>query len=70
MKVLSLVKAQLKKKRHLNYVETTITELRWQIVNSTLEASCCDSEEGWQRKIICNAKLIRKYERRRKLLKF
>jgi hypothetical protein len=35
MKVLSLVKAQLKKKRHLNYVETTITELRWQIVNST-----------------------------------
>ena len=51
--------------KHKMYVNNYITDLRWTIVND-----CLSSLEENKDKINASARLIRKYERRLRLLKY
>lgn len=60
-----------RKQKHLSYVRSYLLEIQYKIVNLSIEA---ESKQEWddhlRKKIYHNAKLIRKYQRRLKLLKF
>lgn len=64
------LKKLFRKIKHQRYVDAYINELRWECLNVILAASATQ----WTNKTIVlldnNAKLIRKYERRRRWLKF
>ena len=51
--------------KHKVYVNRYLTDLRWNIIND-----CLSSVDANKKKITASAKLIKKYERRLKLLKY
>ena len=51
--------------KHKVYVNRYLTDLRWNIIND-----CLCSVDANKKKITASAKLIKKYERRLKLLKY
>lgn len=52
------------------YVSAYINELRWDSLNIMISASATEWTEATQRVLINNSTLIRKYERRKRWLKF
>lgn len=64
------MKKILRKRRHLGYLQDTIRDMHWEIINTTMQST----NVGWTQQtteyMINTAKLIRKYERRLKLLKY
>jgi len=69
MTILNLIQAAKRKRAHKRFVESYINTLRWDIVNTSIESTRGESPQ-WDLKVQCCAQLIRKYERRRKLLEF
>lgn len=58
-------------RRHKNYVNDCIENLRFETINVILTASKKDGlSDSCVDKINSNAKLIRKYERRKKILNY
>jgi len=51
--------------KHKVYVNRYLTDLRWTMINN-----CLSSVEDNKKKITASAKLIKKYERRLRLLKY
>jgi len=64
------VKKILRKRKHIRYLQSTIRDLHWEIINTSMQST----NVGWTNEttdyIVNCAKLIRKYERRLKLLKY
>jgi len=52
------------------YVNMYINELRWESLNMMISASSSEWTDATTRVLINNSMLIRKYERRRRWLKF
>jgi len=64
------VKKYIRKKQHLMFVRRYISELRWESLNVMLVASTTQWNDDIVRVLDNNAQLIRKYERRKRWLKF
>ena len=64
------MKRLIRKKRHVMYVNKYIVELQWDSLNTILVASKTQWNDDIVRALDNNAKLIRKYERRRRWLTF
>ena len=60
----------LRKRKHLRYLQDTIRDMHWEIINTTMQST----NVGWTQQtteyMVNTAMLIRKYERRLKLLKY
>jgi hypothetical protein len=65
-----MVRNYLRKKRHLRYVNKYLNDIRWDIINTTIASSATGFNEGTTQHLNALGVLIRKYERRRRLLKF
>lgn len=65
-----LIKTAIRKRRHKNYVETYIRDLRWEIINTVVSSSATGFHNGVDVHLESCGNLIRKYERRKRLLKF
>ena len=64
------MKKLIRKRRHMAYVRRYIIELQWDSLNTMLVASKTQWNDDIVRALDNNAKLIRKYERRRRWLAF
>ena len=65
-----MLKKLIRKRTHLMYVRKYIIELQWESLNTILVASSTQWNDDVIRLLDNNAKLIRKYERRKRWLKF
>ena len=64
------MKKLIRKRRHMAYVRRYIVELQWDSLNTMLVASKTQWNDDIVRALDNNARLIRKYERRRRWLTF
>ena len=64
------MKKLIRKKRHMMFVDRYITELQWDSLNTMLVASNTQWNDDVVRALDNNAKLIRKYQRRNRWLRF
>jgi len=64
------MKKLIRKRRHMAFVRRYIVELQWDSLNTMLVASKTQWNDDIVRALDNNARLIRKYERRRRWLVF
>jgi len=65
------MKNQLRKYKHKKFIYLYILDLRWEAINLVIAAGTVDEMTEAQKKKLTNiGRLIRKYERRQRLLKF
>ncbi len=64
------MKKYLRKLRHLRYTKRYISDLHWEIINTVVSASATGFHNGVDNHLDNLGGLIRKYERRLRLLKF
>lgn len=64
------MKRLIRKRRHMAYVRRYIIELQWDSLNTILVASKTQWNDDIVKALDNNARLIRKYERRRRWLSF
>ena len=64
------MKKLIRKRRHMAYVRRYIIELQWDSLNTMLVASKTQWNDDIVKALDNNARLIRKYERRRRWLRF
>lgn len=65
-----MIQRLLRKKRHMMFVRRYIIELQWDSLNTMLVASATQWNDDIVNLLDNNAKLIRKYERRNRWLRF
>lgn len=64
------MKKYLRKHKHLRYTKRYISDLHWDIINTVVSASAIGFHNGVDQHLDNMGSLIRKYERRLRLLKF
>jgi len=64
------IKKYLRKRRHIHYTSIYIRDLRWEIINTVTSSAHTGFNEGTDKHLQNLGQLIRKYERRKRLLKF
>lgn len=64
------MKKLIRKRAHMIYVRRYIVELRWEIINTTIVASNTQWNDDVVRFLDNRGQLVRKYERRKRWLKF
>ena len=64
------MKRYLRKMKHLRYTKRYISDLHWEIINTVVIASATGFHNGVDKHLDNLGALIRKYERRLRLLKF
>ena len=64
------MKKLIRKRRHMIYVNRYLVELQWDSLNTMLVASKTQWNDDIVKSLDNNARLIRKYERRRRWLTF
>lgn len=60
----------IRKRRHLHYTNKYLSDIRWEIINTVVSSSATGFHNGTDKHLDNLGGLIRKYERRRRLLKF
>lgn len=60
----------VRKKKHLKHLDNSLSDLRLEIINTVVSSSDIGLHIGAEERLMHLGALIRKYERRRKLLKF
>lgn len=60
----------LRKRKHRMYIAKYLNELRWESLNIMISASATEWTQRTTDTLLNNAHLIRKYERRRRWLRF
>lgn len=60
----------IRKRRHLRYTNKYLSDIRWEIINTVVSSSATGFHNGTDQHLDNLGSLIRKYERRRRLLKF
>jgi len=59
-----------RKQRHLRYTNRYLADIRWDIINTVVSASATGFHNGTDLHLDNLGSLVRKYERRIRLLKF
>lgn len=65
-----MLKKYLRKKLHIRYVNRYLNDIRWEIINTVITASATEYNEIVTRHLDNLGALVRKYERRRRWLRF
>ena len=65
-----MLKKYYRKKVHLRYVNKYLNDTRWEIINTVIMASATEYNESVIKHLDNLGGLIRKYERRRRWLRF
>jgi len=65
-----MLKKYYRKKVHLRYVSKYLNDTRWEIINTVIMASATEYNENVIKHLDNLGSLIRKYERRRRWLRF
>lgn len=65
-----LMKKILRKRKHIKYLEGVIRDMHWEIINTTMQSTNVGWTDNTTRYMVNCATLIRKYERRLKLLRY
>lgn len=60
----------IRKRKHISYLQGNIRDLHWEIINSALQSTNVGWTDETTNYVVNCAILIRKYERRLKLLKY
>ena len=60
----------IRKRKHLRYTNKYLNDIRWEIINTVVSSSATGFHNGTDVHLDNLGSLIRKYERRRRLLKF
>lgn len=63
-------KKYVRKRKHLKYVNLYLNDVRWEIVNTVIAASATEYNESVTNHLNNLGGLVRKYERRKRWLKF
>lgn len=66
----SRIKNYLRKRKHVSYTSKYICDLRWEIINTVTSSAHTGFHNGVDKHLENLGLLIRKYERRKRLLKF
>jgi len=64
------MKKIIRKYKHIRYLSDTIRDMHWEIINTTMQSTNVGWTDQTTKYMVNCAKLIRKYERRLKLLKY
>jgi len=64
------MKQYLRKKKHYRYVNRYLNDIRWEIINTVISASATEYNTAVTNHLDNLGGLVRKYERRRRWLKF
>jgi hypothetical protein len=64
------MKRYIRKYKHISYLQSTIRDLHWEIINTTMQSTNVGWTDNTTKYIVNCATLIRKYERRLKLIKY
>jgi len=64
------MKQYLRKKKHYRYVNRYLNDVRWEIINTVISASATEYNTAVTNHLDNLGSLVRKYERRRRWLKF
>ena len=65
-----MLKKYYRKKVHLRYVNKYLNDTRWEIINTVITASATEYSDSVIKHLDNLGGLIRKYERRRRWLRF
>jgi len=65
-----MLKKYYRKKVHLRYVNKYLNDTRWEIINTVIAASATEYNQSVTKHLDNLGALIRKYERRRRWLRF
>jgi hypothetical protein len=65
-----MLRKYYRKKVHLRYVNKYLNDTRWEIINTVITASATEYSDSVIRHLDNLGNLIRKYERRRRWLRF
>lgn len=60
----------LRKKKHIRFINLYIADLQWDTINTIIAASATKWTDATTKHLINNGDLIRKYERRKRWLRF
>lgn len=58
----------IRKRKHVRYVESYLRDIRWEIVNIVVSSNTIDKDNT--KRLNSLGSLLKKYERRKRLLKF
>jgi len=64
------IQRYLRKRRHVRFVDGFLADARWDIINVVIAASATEYNDSVQRHLNNLGALVRKYERRKRWLKF
>jgi hypothetical protein len=64
------MKQYWRKQRHIRYTKRYISDIHWEIINTVVLSSATGFHNGTDKHLENLGNLIRKYERRLRLLKF
>ena len=65
-----MLKKYFRKRLHIRYVNKYLSDTRWEIINTVITASATEYSDSVIRHLDNLGNLIRKYERRRRWLRF
>lgn len=65
-----MLKNYIRKQKHKRYVNKYLVDVRWEIVNTVIAASATEYNESVETHLDNLGALVRKYERRRRWIKF
>lgn len=60
----------IRKRRHIRYVESYLSDVRWEIVNIVISSASHGMMKEESARLESLGSLLKKYERRKRLLKF
>lgn len=64
------MKKYLRKRKHIRYTKRYVSDIHWEIINTVVSSSVTGFHNGTDIHLENLGNLIRKYERRLRLLKF
>jgi len=65
-----MLRKYFRKRLHIRYVNKYLSDTRWEIINTVIAASATEYNTSVENHLENLGNLIRKYERRRRWLKF
>jgi hypothetical protein len=65
-----MLRKYARKRLHIRYVNKYLSDTRWEIINTVIAASATEYNTSVEKHLENLGNLIRKYERRRRWLKF
>lgn len=67
---MELIRRKFRKKKHIDYISALLTDIHIEMINTCVVSSRVGWTEETTKKVVHLANLTRKYERRKRILKY